>query len=114
MTESNPTSSVDPGLQPERTSLAWGRTLLALVICGVLFIRWVPQHGDFSLTLVAACFAAALGIYLSQELRYRRSLKGISSGVLKADVAAVLWTAGVVVAVGAAGIYAVLFRPLHE
>lgn len=114
MTESTPMGSADPGLQPERTSLAWGRTLLALVICGVLFIRWVPQHGGFSLTLVAASLAAALGIYVSQELRYRRSLTGIRSGVLKADVAAVLWTSGVVVAVGAAGIYAVLFRPLHE
>lgn len=112
MTESNPTSSVDPGLQPERTSLAWGRTLLALVICGVLFIRWVPQHGGFSLTLVAASLTAALGIYASQRLRYRRSLNGMSSGVLKADAAAVLWTSAVVVAVGAAGIHAVLFRPL--
>ncbi|MBG6190035.1 uncharacterized membrane protein YidH (DUF202 family) [Arthrobacter sp. CAN_A212] len=107
----NPT---DPGLQPERTSLAWGRTLLALVICAVLFVRWVPQHGGFVLALITMSLAAALGIYVSQQLRYRRSLNGISSGVLKADVAAVLWTAGVVIAVGAAGIYAVLFRSLHE
>ncbi|MHA7275323.1 DUF202 domain-containing protein [Arthrobacter sp. Hz1] len=104
----------DTGLQPERTSLAWGRTLLALVICGVLFVRWVPQHGWFALILITALLAAALGIYVSQRVRYRRSLKGMGSGVLAADVAAVLVTSAVVMAVGAAGIYAVLFRPLHD
>ena len=105
---------VDTGLQPERTSLAWGRTLLALVICGVLFVRWVPQYGWFALLLITALLAAALGIYVSQRVRYRRSLKGMSSGVLTADVATVLVTSAVVIAVGAVGIYAVLFQPLHE
>ena len=105
---------MDAGLQPERTSLAWGRTLLALVISGVLFVRWVPEYGWFALILIATSLGAALGIYVSQRIRYDRSLRGVSSGVLKADVAAVFWTAAVVVAVGAAGIYAVLFQPLHE
>ncbi|MHA7142545.1 MULTISPECIES: DUF202 domain-containing protein [unclassified Arthrobacter] len=105
---------VDTGLPPERTSLAWGRTLLALVICGVLFVRWLPEHGWFAMILTGTSLAAALGIYLSQRLRYRRNLKGVRSGVLKADVTAVLWTTVVVVAVGAAGIYAVLFQSLHE
>ena len=105
---------VDTGLQPERTSLAWGRTLLALVICGVLFVRWVPQYGWFALLLITALLAAALGIYVSQRVRYRRSLKGMSSGVLTADVATVLVTSAVVIAVGAVGIYVVLFQPLHE
>ncbi|MBG6180847.1 DUF202 domain-containing protein [Arthrobacter sp. CAN_A1] len=105
---------VDPGLQPERTSLAWARTLLALVICGVLFVRWVPQYGWFALLLITALLGAALGIYVSQRIRYRRSLKGMRSGVLTADVATVLVTSAVVIAVGAAGICGVLFQPLHE
>lgn len=105
---------VDTGLPPERTSLAWGRTMLALVISGVLFVRWLPQHGWFAMILTGASLAAALGIYLSQRVRYHRNLKGIRSGALQADVTAVLWTTVVVVAVGAAGIYAVLFQSLHE
>ncbi|WP_026551673.1 DUF202 domain-containing protein [Arthrobacter sp. H20] len=104
----------DPGLQPERTTLAWGRTLLALVVSGVLFVRWLPQYGWFAGILIAALLTAALGIYVSQRLRYNRNLNGMSTGALKAEVGAVLWISAVVVAVGAAGIYAVLFRPLHE
>ncbi|MHA7154855.1 DUF202 domain-containing protein [Arthrobacter sp. TMN-50] len=110
MSHATPT---DTGLQPERTTLAWGRTLLALVVCGVLFGRWVPQYGWFALILITALLLAALGIYVSQQVRYRRSLKGMSSGVLTADVAPIIVTSAVVMAVGAAGIYAVLFQPLH-
>ena len=102
----------DPGLQPERTSLAWGRTMTALVGASLLFLRWVPDHGWYAGTLVLAALAAALGIYLSQRHRYDRSVAGVSRGRVHADVVAVLCTSSAVFALGGLGIYTVLFIPL--
>lgn len=102
----------DPGLQPERTSLAWGRTMTALVGASLLFLRWVPVHGWFAGGLVLTALAAALGVYVSQRMRYARSVFGISQGRIEADVVAVLCTSTAVVVVAGLGIYTVLFLPL--
>ncbi|WP_323960354.1 DUF202 domain-containing protein [Arthrobacter sp. JZ12] len=102
----------DPGLQPERTSLAWGRTMTAMVAASLLFLRWVPTHGWFAGILVLTALAAAMGIYVSQRVRYARSVAGVSRGQVKADVFAVLCTSAVVFVLGGLGIYTVLFLPL--
>lgn len=102
----------DPGLQPERTALAWGRTLTALVGSSLLFLRWVPGHGLFAVVLVLAALGAALGIYLSQRRRYARGVAGVSRGRVDADVVAVMCTSSAVLAMAAMGIYTVLLLPL--
>ncbi len=102
----------DPGLQPERTSLAWGRTMTALVASSLLFLRWVPSHGWFAGALVLGALAIALGIYASQRIRYARSVQGIARGRVDADVVAVLCTAFAVVALCGFGIFTVLVLPL--
>lgn len=102
----------DTGLQPERTSLAWGRTMTALVGASLLFLRWIPAHGGFAGVLVAAALATALAIYLSQRRRYARSVAGVTRGRADADVVAVVCTSGAVFGMGGLGIYTVLFLPL--
>ncbi|MDJ0319169.1 DUF202 domain-containing protein [Pseudarthrobacter sp. PS3-L1] len=98
----------DPGLQPERTSLAWGRTLLALVTVSSLFLRWVPLHGWLVLGPLAMSITAAASIYATQRRRYQSNARGISAGQLTSDGVAVLWTAVAAAALGAMGVTVVL------
>jgi len=81
----------DPGLQPERTSLAWGRTLLTMITVSALFLRWMPYHGFFVGALVAVSLITALGIWTTQQRRYARSASGLKSGRIHADAFSVLW-----------------------
>lgn len=48
--------AIDPGLQPQRTVLAWRRTGMAFLVCGALILRSGIEHNQLSLD--------ALGIML--------------------------------------------------
>ena len=54
---------MDPGLQPQRTALAWGRTGLAVFVNAFLVLRLGEQSGR-TLTIALGIFllAAAAGI----------------------------------------------------
>jgi uncharacterized membrane protein YfcA len=98
----------DPGLQPERTTLAWGRTMMALVTVSAIFLRWLPAHGLPILLLFAVSAGAAAAIYFTQRRRYGASSRGIARENVDADITAVLWTACAGVALGGLGIGIVL------
>lgn len=98
----------DPGLQPERTALAWGRTVLTLIAASAICLRWLPEQGLFVLALFALTVATGSAIYLTQRRRYRRSSAGIKAEQLAPDIAAVFWTAGACVVLGALGVWLVL------
>jgi uncharacterized membrane protein YidH (DUF202 family) len=100
--------SNDAGLQPERTSLAWGRTMLALVTVSTIFLRWAEHHGLFVLSLWGVSCVTAAAIFLTQRERYARGREGISRGTIGPNAASVLWTASSGLALGVLGIYAVL------
>ncbi|MGN8131832.1 DUF202 domain-containing protein [Paenarthrobacter sp. 22069] len=98
----------DPGLQPERTALAWGRTMLAMVTASAFFLRWLPTYGAPILVLPVISGGTALAIYLTQRRRYRVRSRGLAGESIEADLSAVLWTALAGVVLGGVGIVVVL------
>lgn len=100
------------GLQPERTDLAWGRTTLSLAVAAAVFLRWLPHHGWFVGTLVAAAVAAAGAINLTRKRRYHRAVHGINQEHMPPDIASTAAVAASVVVLSVLGIYTVLFLPL--
>lgn len=98
----------DPGLQPERTVMSWGRTTLSLCVAGLVFLRWYPHYGAGILLMVVLSLLAAGGIYVTQRRRYDLASHGIATERIHADVVAVLAMSGAVLGLGVVGIVVVL------
>ena len=87
----------DHGLQAERTSLAWSRTLIGLVAVMALCVR-TTGHQQWQVPLSVALYAAVIGfVALRQTIRYRRALSGTGSSSSSASVVDVIVLAGVTV-----------------
>lgn len=78
--------SHDPGLQAERTELAWRRTQISLLVIACLALR----EQDLPLALIA--LATAGGLWLHQGRRYQRSLEMLRDECGRARLQAVLGT----------------------
>lgn len=97
----------DPGLQPERTRLAWRRTTLALTLGSAAALRILPHQlgaGAFVLGVAGLASSAAVGVLahrrttrVHQALAPGASLPGAHALALLATVAS---GAGVFVIVG--------------
>ena len=62
----------DPGLQPERTALAWRRTALALVVAAVVGIRVLPSLlGVWAIVPAGAGLILAVVVLVASHRRYR-------------------------------------------
>jgi len=63
----------DPGLQPERTRLAWRRTTLSVTVAAVLGMRTSLRQGPSAagIACCALCFALWLGFLLLAHRRIR-------------------------------------------
>ncbi|RKT85535.1 Uncharacterized membrane protein YidH, DUF202 family [Saccharopolyspora antimicrobica] len=91
----------DPGLQIERTTLAWLRTTLAFVI-GLLVLLRLMGHVNLLAALICAALALPLGLTIGWLL-WRRHLDGerrlrerapLPGGALPAAVTALAVVAG--------------------
>ncbi|MEB7504938.1 DUF202 domain-containing protein [Arthrobacter koreensis] len=99
----------DAGLQPERTVLSWGRTLLSFYISAALFLRWLPAHGVWILVLFGMAAGAGAAIQITQRARYARQSWGLTDESIRADLKGVVSITVASVALGMASIFMVLF-----
>jgi uncharacterized membrane protein YidH (DUF202 family) len=72
-------SPFDPGLQPERTLLAWRRTCLALTVASAVVVRFAGESMGASAALLGvAGVATAAAAYIRAARRYRRAHEGLT------------------------------------
>lgn len=67
------TKTRDPGLQPERTALAWNRTALAIAVNAALLLRSGVVRGNAFITVAALAMgllAAGVTIYSTYRRRH--------------------------------------------
>lgn len=103
----------EPGLQPERTDLAWRRTALTLTLLTVsaLFLRWTPLDGWVAVMLVVGAGAAAGITILSQRKRYLFAVRRVVTADSSTPLLAMFSMSFGVSALAAIGIFTVLFLP---
>ncbi|MBM7459848.1 DUF202 domain-containing protein [Rhodococcus coprophilus] len=102
----------DPGLQPERTSLAWMRTGAALGAVVLAFMRFTPGPGPVVAAVGLVCLTPAVIVLLSARFRHRARVRDFVAGevdylwwrniLVAASVVVLAITAAVLIAVSGA------------
>ncbi len=91
-----------PGLQPERTALAWRRSTLALVVGAALALRLLPGLlGPWSLAIGIGGLLLAAALWAAGAARVRRVRAAVAGGVPLPGGLLIALLAGTIAAVAA-------------
>lgn len=104
-------AGLDRGLQPERTTLSWGRTSLAMVSVSAIFLRWTPHYGLLLLALPVLTLICALLITATHNRRTNHSVQGIQADALDVRPGEQIALMTLLLGIGAAGLVLVLLAP---
>lgn len=94
----------DPGVQPERTHLAWLRTMLAAGIVGLLAVRLATLADASPLWILAIVVAIMASVGVGQVRRHRAAVAGLTRGRLEPATISVLSLGGGSVLLGVAAL----------
>ncbi|ALJ21311.1 DUF202 domain-containing protein [Microbacterium sp. No. 7] len=104
------TGPVDPGLQPERTELAWRRTALAIGIGSLLALRILPEAlggAAWALCGVVGLLVAA-ALWIAARRRYHSAAAALARTGRMPGAVPMLLLALFATAVGAGGVILVV------
>jgi uncharacterized membrane protein YidH (DUF202 family) len=76
MVDDRPTTVFDPGLQHERTALAWERTAIASMVAGVLLARYASEEVHYSFAVVGLMEVVVGALVLVWSARHYDDLHG--------------------------------------
>jgi len=101
----------DPGLQPERTELAWRRTTLALAVGAIVALRILPPVlGVWSMAAALMGFIITAIVWVLAGRRGRMTRQALLQGAPPPHGAALMLMVAVTIAAGASlGILYVTF-----
>ncbi|MDH6679714.1 uncharacterized membrane protein YidH (DUF202 family) [Rhodococcus sp. LBL1] len=98
----------DPGLQPERTTLAWVRTAASLAAVAFLCLRYVPGSSVVVQVIGIWAIAAASVVVVTARRRYERVSEHFGAGRVVYPFAIMLGLAVTVVALAAVSAVVIL------
>lgn len=104
----------DAGLQPERTTLAWVRTALTMIVVSLLTARLARESGAVAVVLALAGTVTAALLVPVQSRRHRRRDARLRAGeVVDPPLGAVVGAAAFTVALAAAALGLVLLAAVR-
>lgn len=110
---------VDPGLQPERTSLAWRRAAVSFLGLGLAIpkVTWTAL-GAWSLLPAAIAIVGATAVLALSHRRYRRRYPNVAGSaearLRPADGALVASSAVLALLLGLLGLYVIVDSAVHS